>query len=109
MDYSMSLHGRLYFDTPAIAQIAREEVRELLMEEDPEFRDALLPQFFEGFVQRDTVVDVGISLRGPEHFWFGIESLAEALTLRASDGHLEGYNERFEPDVERFLPGGKVA
>jgi len=108
MDYQMALRGRLFYDTPAIAQIAREEARELLMEEDPEFRDAVIGLFFDAFVQRDTVIDVGFTIRGPEHFWFGIESLAEALTLRASDGHLEGRNERFEPDVERFVAGGAV-
>lgn len=108
MEQDMTLTGRLFFDSPAIAQFAREEARELLMEEDPRFRKAVAGHFFESFVVNDNVIDVALRLRGPEHFWFGVESLAEALSLRASDGHLEGRTDRFGADVEQFVAGGEI-
>ncbi len=105
---TMSLNGRLFFDSSDLAEVAFEEAREILVQEDPDFVDAVLNRFLSHVMVRDNVIDVDLTVTGPEHFWFGLESVAESLTLRASDGHLLGRSEHFAPDVERFIAGGEV-
>jgi hypothetical protein len=104
----MSLRGRLVYDSSEIANVAFEEARAMLVQEDPEFVAATRDAFHDHVLVRENVIEVDVAVDGPEHFWFGLESIAESLTLRASDGHLEGRSEYFAPSVERFLAGGEV-